>query len=176
MRSRLLTGAAIAAAALALPACQKGGGAAGNAASAAAPGAAGAAADAVKQAEQAILAGWKAKDAAKVAAGYADDAVVAVPGMPAAKGRDAVARDIAADLKDPAFSIDFANEATEVAGSGELAYTRGTFRVGYTDPATKRATTQTGNYLTVFRKSGDGSWKAVADYATGDSGTPPAGG
>jgi uncharacterized protein (TIGR02246 family) len=171
MRSRLLTGAALAAG-LALAGCQQGGGAAGNNASAAAPGAA---ADAVKQAEQAMLAAWKAKDAAKVAAGYGDDAVVAVPGMPAAKGRDSIARDIAADLKDPAFSIDFTNDATEVAASGELAYTRGTFRVGFTDPATKRPTTQTGNYVTVFRKGSDGGWKAVADYATGDGGTPPAG-
>jgi uncharacterized protein (TIGR02246 family) len=172
MRGRLLTGAVLAAG-LTLAGCQPGGGAAGNEAAAAAPGAA---ADAVKQAEQAMLAGWKAKDAAKVAGLYAEDAVVAVPGMPAAKGRDAIAKDIAADLKDPAFSIDFANEATEVAASGELAYTRGTFRVGFTDPATKRPTTQTGNYVTVFQKGSDGSWKAVADYATADGGTPPAGG
>jgi uncharacterized protein (TIGR02246 family) len=178
MRTSLVSLVAIAAA-FGLAACQQDGAgnmAARNGASNADTAAAG---DAVKKVEQEMLAAWKAKDAAKVASYYADDAVTAMPSMKAAKGHEAVAQGIAGDVKDPAFSVDFANEATDIAASGDLAYTRGTFRVGYTDPATKKARTQTGNYLTVFRKQADGSWKAVADYATDDGGAggakPPTG-
>ena len=172
MRTSLVSVVALAAV-LGLGACQQGGAgnmAAGNGASPSGGGDSAAAGDAVKKVEQDMLAAWKAKDSAKVASYYADDAVTAVPGMKPSKGHQAIAEGVAQDMKDPAFSLDFANDATDVASSGDLAYTRGTYRVGYTDPGTKKATIQTGNYVTVFRKQADGSWKAVADYATGDGG------
>ncbi|MEA3054482.1 MAG: hypothetical protein QOG72_3385 [Sphingomonadales bacterium] len=124
-----------------------------------------AAANEVKQTEAGILAGWKAKDPAKVAGAYADDAVVAVPGMAPARGAAAIRAATDADLKDPAFAIDFTNESTQVAAAGDLAYTRGSFRVTFTDPTTKKPQNVAGSYLTIFRKQGDGSWKAIEDYA-----------
>lgn len=124
-----------------------------------------AAAGEVKQTEAGMLAAFKAKDAARLTAYYAEDAVVATPGRAAASGRDAIARINGDDMKDPAFALDFTNEKTDVAASGDLAWTRGTFRVAYTDPATKKVQKGAGSYVTVFRKQDDGSWKAVADYA-----------
>jgi uncharacterized protein (TIGR02246 family) len=125
-----------------------------------------AAANEIRQTEAGMLAAWKAKDPAKVAGFYADDAVVAVPGEPAQRGAAAIRAATDTDLKDPAFALDFANEKTQVAASGDMAYTRGTFRVTFTDPATKKPRTEAGSYLTVFRKQDDGSWKAIEDYAT----------
>jgi uncharacterized protein (TIGR02246 family) len=125
-----------------------------------------AAANEVRQTEANMLAAWKAKDSGRVAGFYADDAVVAVPGEPAQRGAAAIRAATDADLKDPAFALDFANERTEVAAGADLAYTRGTFRVTFTDPSTSKPQTQTGSYLTVFRKQKDGSWKAIEDYAT----------
>ncbi|MEA3040265.1 MAG: hypothetical protein QOE79_2778 [Sphingomonadales bacterium] len=125
----------------------------------------GAAADEVKQAERDMLAAWKAKDAARVASLYTDDAAVATPGAPLVKGHDAILKSVGDDLKDPAFSLDFSNEDTRVAGSGEVAYTRGTFRVGFTNPQTKKPQTMSGNYLTVFAKQSGGAWKAAEDFA-----------
>jgi uncharacterized protein (TIGR02246 family) len=125
-------------------------------------------ADAVKKVEQEMLAGFKAKDAAKVTSYYADDAVVAMPGQDAVSGRDGISKAIANDMKDSAFSIDFANQ--DAQASGDLAYTRGTFNVTFTDPGTKKKGTMSGNYVTVFRRQADGSWKAVADYATPGAG------
>jgi uncharacterized protein (TIGR02246 family) len=125
-----------------------------------------AAADEVKRTEAGMLAAWKSKDAAKVAGFYADDAVVAVPGAPTQVGAAAIRAATDGDLKDPAFALDFANERTAVAAAGDMAYTRGSFRVAYTDPKTKQVSHESGSYLTVFRKQDDGSWKAVADYAT----------
>jgi len=128
--------------------------------------AAGSDADAIKAVEAAILAGYKAKDAAKVVAQYADTAVIIEPGAPAIQGHDAIAKAVAETISDPAFSIDFTNSGTDVAMSGDLGYTHGTFRVSITDPATKKPVSMAGNYTTVFKKQVDGSWKAVNDIAS----------
>jgi ketosteroid isomerase-like protein len=60
--------------------------------------------------------------------------------------------------------MSLSNEKTEVAGSGDLAYRRGTFKITYTNPQTKQAENGAGTYLTVFRKQAGGSWKVVADF------------
>ena len=120
-----------------------------------------AAADAVKAAEADLLAAFKAKDAQKVIGHYAADAEIVVPGEAVRSAAQA-----AKDLGDPAFAIDFVNTRTDVAGGGDMAYTRGTFTVTYTDPGTRKPTSVSGNYVTVFKKFGDGSWKIVQDFST----------
>jgi uncharacterized protein (TIGR02246 family) len=125
-----------------------------------------AAAEEVKRTEGEMLAAFKAKDHGKLAGYYADDAMMATPGRAAASGRAAIARMLEADMKDPAFALDFANARTLVAESGDLAYTRGTFRVTFTDPATNKPREGRGNYVTIFRKQADGSWKAIEDVAS----------
>ena len=121
--------------------------------------------DAVKQVESDWLAAYQAKDAAKLASFYAADAVFATPGR-TVKGSDAIRKAEDEDMKDPAFKLDFTNERTDVAASGDMAYTSGSYKVTYTVSTTKKVENGTGTYVTVFRKQTDGSWKAVADIAT----------
>ena len=120
--------------------------------------------DAVTRTAQEILAAIDAKDLAKVNSYYAPDAVIATAGRPAAKDGRAVSRAIRDDIADTNFKMSLSNEKTEVAGSGDLAYRRGAFRITYTNPQTKQAENGTGTYLTVFRKQADGSWKTVEDF------------
>jgi len=127
------------------------------------------AANAVKNAEGDMLAAFHAKDSAKLTSYYASDAVLAVPGR-TVKGTDAIGKANAEDLKDPAFKLDFSNDRTEVARSGDLAYTTGSFNVTYTNSKTKKVEREKGTYVTVFKKQSDGSWKAVADIATPEEG------
>ena len=123
------------------------------------------AADAVNRTAQEILAAFEAKDAAKVNSYYAPDAVIATtPGRPAARGGEPVSKAIRNDIADPNFKMSLSNEKTEVAGSGELAYRRGTFKITATNPQTKQAENAAGTYLTVFRKQADRSWKTVEDF------------
>jgi uncharacterized protein (TIGR02246 family) len=136
-----------------------------NGANTAAPADAGAAQDAVKAVEAGMADAFHAKDAAKLTSYYASDAVLAVPDR-TVSGTDAIAKANDDDLKDPAFKLDFTNAKTDVAGSGDLAYTTGSFDVTYTDSKTKKVTSEKGSYVTVFKKQSDGSWKAVADIAT----------
>ena len=120
--------------------------------------------DAVTRTAQEILAAIDAKDSAKVNSYYAPDAVIATAGRPAAKDGRAVSRAIRDDIADTNFKMSLSNEKTEVAGSGDLAYRRGAFKITYTNPQTKQAENSTGTYLTVFRKQADGSWKVVEDF------------
>ena len=120
--------------------------------------------DAVTRTGQEILAAIEAKDSAKVNSYYAPDAVIATAGRPAAKDGRAVSRAIRDDIADTNFKMSLSNEKTEVAGSGDLAYRRGAFKITYTNPQTKQAENSTGTYLTVFRKQADGSWKVVEDF------------
>lgn len=148
---------ATAATALLLGACEQSAG----------PGAkpdASAATEAVERTEQEMLAAFQAKDAAKVTSHYASDAVLALPGQAAAKGNAAIGQVNARDLADPNFKLNFTNEKTDVAGSGDLAYTIGSFNVTYTNPETKQPENGAGSYVTVFKKQSDGSWKAAADF------------
>ena len=120
--------------------------------------------DAVTRTAQEILAALEARDSAKVASYYAPDAVLATPGRPAVRGGEAVSKSIRNDIADPNLKISVSNEKTEVAGSGDLAYRRGTFKITFTNPQTKQAENGAGTYLTVFRKQADGSWKVVEDF------------
>ena len=120
--------------------------------------------DAVDRVAQAILDALEAKDPAKYNSYYAPDAVIATAGRPAAKDEQAVSKAIRDDVLDPNFKLSLSNEKTEVAGSGDLAYRRGSFTVTFTNPQTKQAENSAGTYLTVFRKHANGSWKVVEDF------------
>ena len=115
-------------------------------------------------------AGWEkdyqARDVDKAVAHYSNDAAVANPGM--ALASDEVSRKMAISqfLSDPSMKVTFASDRVGVAQSGEMAYTRGHYAIETTDPKTKKAKTDTGSYLTVWKKQADGSWKAVEDFVT----------
>ena len=87
--------------------------------------------DAVTRTAQEILTAIDAKDSAKVNSYYAPDAVIATAGRPAAKDGRAVSRAIRDDIADTNFKMSLLNEKIEVAGSGDLAYRRGAFKITY---------------------------------------------
>jgi uncharacterized protein (TIGR02246 family) len=120
--------------------------------------------DVITRMAQEIVAAFEAKDSAKVNSYYAPDAVIATAGRPAATDGRAVSKAIRDDVADSNFKMSLSNEKTEVAGSGDLAYRRGTFKITATNPQTKQAEHSAGTYLTVFRKQADGSWKVVEDF------------
>lgn len=124
------------------------------------------AAAAVEQAEEAMLAAFQAKDAGRLADHYTEDATVMMAGQTPAKGRQAIAQSLGGFFKDQNFSIVFGNDATQVAASGDLAYTRGSYTITYTHPQTKQKTSESGSYVTVFKKGADGQWKVLEDIAT----------
>lgn len=108
---------------------------------------------------------WKSGDPAKVAAHYAPDAVVMGPGN-AAAGAPAVLRGIQQAYQVPGFGLSFTSEAVTVAASGDMAASRGTYRMTMINPKTGARETQTGSYVTLWKPQKDGSWKAEWDINT----------
>ncbi len=111
---------------------------------------------------------YLAKNAAKIAAFYANDAILMAPGAPPAKGVGAITETLHAMLGDPAFSLSFQTRRADVSSSGDLAYTQGTYQMSMTDPATHQIVKDHGSYVTVYRKEPKGTWKAVEDIASSE--------
>jgi uncharacterized protein (TIGR02246 family) len=114
---------------------------------------------------------WAAKDADKIAANYADDAVLMTPGGDPLSGKDAIHNGLKQMVADSALSLSFQASKVDVAKSGDLGYTQGAYKMTMTDPATHKVINDHGTYVTTYHKQADGSWKAVADIAT--SSVPP---
>jgi ketosteroid isomerase-like protein len=129
---------------------------------------------AIRAKESAWMAGYNKHDGKVLASQYEADASLAANGT--ALMTDAVGRSLFLDgmASDPALKVDFASDRIIVAASGDLASSRGHYTFTYTDPVTKQPKTESGNYLTVYRKAADGSWKAVEDFTTpGPAVVPP---
>jgi ketosteroid isomerase-like protein len=91
------------------------------------------------------------------------------PGMPPIKGTDAIRAALSRMMADPNMKLNFASDRVEVADSGDMAATRGSYTMTATDPVTKKPVTESGSYVTVFRKQKDGAWKAVLDINTSEA-------
>jgi uncharacterized protein (TIGR02246 family) len=115
----------------------------------------------------------QAKDAAKFVSLYADDAVVMMAGAPDIRGIAAIREGIPAMMQDPAFALSFEADTVEVARSGDLAYETGTYSMTMTGPD-KKAATEKGHYVVVWRKGADGTWKVVVDAPISDPPDAPA--
>jgi ketosteroid isomerase-like protein len=115
---------------------------------------------------------WKSGDAGKVTAHYAPEALVMNPGAPPLKGVEAIRATVQRAMDDPGFTLSFNSDKVDVASSGDIAVSRGAFKLTATDPATKTVQPTSGTFVTVYKPQPDGSWKAVWDIAT--LGPPPA--
>jgi len=111
------------------------------------------------------LKGATERNADKVLAYYADDAVLLWPDASTVSGKAAIAAVIKDMLQDPnlAYSINLAEESMEIAKSGDLAYTRGFGTITMTDPKSKKAVAAKGKYVMIFKKQSDGHWKGIID-------------
>ncbi len=114
---------------------------------------------------------WAAKDQDKIVAHYADDAILIVPESPSTSGKEAIRAALKHMVADPTVSLKFQPTKVEVAKSGDLAYTQGTYTLTLTDPQSKQLINDHGSYVTTYRKQSDGTWKAVVDIATSE--VPP---
>src|ERR1700704_4114555 len=91
---------------------------------------------------------FASKDADKLTAHYAEDAILMVPGSPATSGREAIRTALKPMVADPALSLTFRATRIEVAKSGDIAYTQGPYTMTVTDPNTKQLINDHGTYVT----------------------------
>jgi ketosteroid isomerase-like protein len=113
-----------------------------------------------------------AKDVDKTVSFYSDDTIVLPPNASAATTKEAI-RKIWKDLLTDA-NISWKTKEVEVAQSGDLAFSSGTYEVTLNDP-TGTPVNDRGKYLEVWKKQSDGSWKCGVDIWNSDlAATAPA--
>ena len=96
---------------------------------------------------------------------FADSQVVILRDKrPPLKGLVAVTK--AYDFDDSNLQLTWAPEKAEIADSGELGYSYGSYEMVTTDST--GTTTTTGNYVSIWKKQPDGAWKYVLDTGTQD--------
>jgi ketosteroid isomerase-like protein len=97
---------------------------------------------------------------------FADDTADFVRGGPFTFTKEEMRKHLEKTF-DPADQLTWKPVKIEVAASGDLAYSLGTWQLKGKDPKGNDVT-QTGKYITVWKKQKDGSWKVVADTGTVD--------
>ena len=109
-----------------------------------------------------------AKDVDRVASFYAEDAIVYPPQEPIAIGRPAAKKVWAAYFADKTFTISWKTAHAEVAKSGDLGYTAGTYEASFKGPDGKQVS-EKGKYVSTWRKQKGGTWKAIHDIWNADA-------
>ncbi len=108
-----------------------------------------------------------AKDIDKCVSLYMDDAVIFSPGTPAVIGKDNIHKFFERMLAAPTMEFSFSDVTVDVARSGDLAEDRGAVQVTTTDKNGKPVTDGS-QYVLVWKKQADGSWKVAADTSASD--------
>ena len=112
-----------------------------------------------------------AKDLDKITSFYTDDASILDSYTPTITGVAAIRAVTKASLADKNLFMSFASTKIEVAKSGDLAYSQGTYTWTGTDSKSKKVMTEKGKFVNVYRKQADGAWKIVVDIGNPDA--PP---
>lgn len=97
---------------------------------------------------------------------FATDATAYPAGMPAVSGADAIKKTFADMMKSPGFALSWTANKADVAASGDIGYTTGTYEM------TMAGMSEKGKYVSVWKKQG-GAWKVTDDIFNADA-PPPA--
>lgn len=126
--------------------------------------------NAVRQADMDWSKAAAAKDVDKVVSYYAEDGAVYAPNAPLAAGRPAIKVAWTGMVNLPGFMVNWVPSRVEVARSGDLAWSTGTYTMTTSVPGT--AATDHGKYVAVWKKQSDGNWKVQADIFNSDMPAP----
>ena len=102
------------------------------------------------------------KDLDKWASYFASDATAYPAGMPAVHGVDAIKKTFTDMTSAPGFSLTWNADKADVAASGDLGYTTGTYQMSMS------GATEKGKYVTVWKKQA-GAWKVTDDIFNADA-------
>ena len=125
------------------------------------------AAEAIRKADREWMAAYASKNVDKAAWFVAPDGAIYAPNAPATQGVDAVKKMAADMFKLPDVNLSWTPTLVEVAKSGDLGFTSGTYEFSFKDPSGKTIDDK-GKYVTVWKKQADGSWKVVRDIFNSD--------
>jgi uncharacterized protein (TIGR02246 family) len=108
-----------------------------------------------------FLAGFNARDAARISATYTADAVLMPPNQGTVTGRDAIKAFNKNLFESYSAKIAFAPAETKIFG--DRALDRGTYMIELTEKAGGGRSKEEGKYLVLLQRQADGSWKVTHD-------------
>jgi uncharacterized protein (TIGR02246 family) len=118
-----------------------------------------------------VDAAWAKAAAAKqtdaVVAYYSDNAMVLPPNEPMATSKEAIRKVWADMLTTPGLGITWQPTSVEVARSGDIGYSVGTYELTMNDPKGSPMSDR-GKYFSLWKKQADGSWKSSVDMWSSD--------
>lgn len=117
----------------------------------------------VKAAIKTQVDAYAARDVARAGSILADDVVGHFHGAPNAVGKAAAMAGMKDQMADPALKLAVADESVDVAAAGDMAVYHATYTFTFTNPATKKVGSETGNWVAVFKRQGDGTMKLSRD-------------
>jgi uncharacterized protein (TIGR02246 family) len=120
---------------------------------------------AIRTADQALSAA--AKDLDRFMAAWTADGVMMPPNQPMASGTAAVRTTFGAMLAAPNLNVSWTPTTVDVARSGDLGYSIGTYSLTMDGPDGKPIADH-GKYTTIWKKQTDGTWKVAADIFNSD--------
>jgi ketosteroid isomerase-like protein len=129
----------------------------------------------VEQEREALLAvdrEWSqtTKEPEKFVTYFAEGGAIYPPGSPVVTGAEAIRKTYTEMSSAPGFALSWTPAKADVAASGDIGYTTGAYQ------AMMGGTAETGKYVTVWKKQGDGSWKVTDDIFNADAGPAAAAG
>jgi ketosteroid isomerase-like protein len=112
---------------------------------------------------------WSAttKDLDKFVSFYASDATLYPPGMPKVTGTESIREALKGLMSAPGFALELMPAKADVAASGDVGYTSGSYAVTMTGGAEK------GKYVVVWKKQANGEWKVIEDIFNADENPVP---
>ena len=117
---------------------------------------------AILEADQAWAAAAAAGDVQKLSGFWADDAINFFPDRPVAVGKEGIAELVKKNRSVPGFALSWTPREAVVSESGDIGYSYGTFDLAFETPAGEKGT-KTGNYVCIWKKQPDGSWKCAVE-------------
>ena len=126
---------------------------------------------AIRDLAKTFVAAANAKDGARIATLYAEDAVLMPPNQDMVRGRSQIQAYWQGLLDGGA--KDMALSTTHVATSGDVGYEAGTYQFTMAAPGAQPATDR-GKYVVGMRRQADGKWRMVHDIFNSDLPCPPA--
>lgn len=127
--------------------------------------------EAIRKADAEWAKAAEAKNVDAFVAYYTDDAVVLPQNEKVTTGKENIRKSIATMMAMPGLSLTWQMTKAEVARSGDIGYSYGTYQMTFNGPKGKPVK-DTGKTLLVWKKQADGTWKCIVD--TWNTDTPAA--
>jgi uncharacterized protein (TIGR02246 family) len=108
-----------------------------------------------------------AKDAETFLGYFAADAVLQAPHLSQINGIDGIRQWATESMAFPGFAVTWQATSADVAASGDMGYTLGTFTFHMTMPDGSPVDDH-GKYTTIWKKQADGTWKVAIDTFNSD--------